>query len=319
MADDNKGGAENSKNDTGRKAVEEGRLEVAVSDNSDVTSGDFTGGEEASVKRGDPGFSEVDLKDLEGDEGEGDGEEGEGADKEQPEGEVKEAPVGDLGEFKADDEEVVKKFDEHFFSEDGTQLQTARLTAELEANLKAGVTDINKGSREYLKHRFGISDEFISAHIQGVLASKELGDQRFYATVGGKDAYEAMKTWGSANYTADQKARFNAAMEKGGEAAAEQIELLQNRYAKANPKAGEKRQEGGVGEKPSTIINKGAPGRRAASPQRSATANAQSAPGVEGFGSELEYREAMKAAGENKAEVEKVRKRLRASSFWKAG
>ena len=237
------------------------RLEVAVV-SSGATSGDFVKGGDSKATTSPEGIEEIDLSGLEeeeeGDEGAaGDGEKEEGGAKDDkaadsndaPEAEAegsgaaKEPPVGDLGEYDPANEELKGKFQERFWTEeevDGKPQQVlnfAAITAELEANLKDGVENINKGTRAYLKDQLGISDRFIDEHIRGQLAIKQQAEGAFYDRVGGKEHYETMLDWGKGTYTAEQKRRFNAAMEKGGEDAADALDLLVSRYDKANPTA----------------------------------------------------------------------------------
>lgn len=318
----------------GQKAAEEGRLEVAVV-GSGATSGDFSKGEATVSTNTDGQRVEADLGDEldadlkdEGDE-EAEGEAADDGDKANSEesadsdeadgeadGEPSEAPVGELGEWNKDDAELAKKFHKHYWNEEGTELNFSKFSEELEANLETGVADINKGARAYLKDQLGVSDKFIDDHIKGQLALREQNDTKFYDIVGGKETYEKKLGWAKDGYTPEQKARFNAAIKKGGEDAQEALELLNTRFSKANP-------ETGGGEKNEQPARKGVPGkeRLRASPEKTTSAAAPSAgTGPKPYASLEEHRTAQDAAikSGDPAKLKEVSERLRASpKLWK--
>ncbi len=234
--------------------------------------------------------------------------------KEEESGEAPATPE-DLGDY---DPANSSKFDERYFSDaggdEGPTLNLAAFNAELAANLAADPEnfDINKNTRGWLKDRLGISDQLINNHLAGLKAQQQVGQEAFYAhpDVGGKDAYEAKLAWGKENYTPDQKAKFNAALKAGGDAALEAVELLSARFTKAGGKSASP-VEKTVSKVPSR------PERRAASPSKDVTAaaSAPSSQGVEPFASEADHRAALKASKSDK-ERDAIRARLRVSPWW---
>lgn len=266
----------------------------------------------------DGGVERTGLDKLDADLGDEEGGEGDEPNTEETSEEKEAGSPEDLGDWNADDEEVGKKFDERYFTEkDGSQLLNMdALSVEVAANLakEGGTAGLNAGTYGWLKDRLGVSKEYVDQIIAGQLAQREKNEEAFYSTVGGKDLYEAKLEWAKGVYTADQKARFNAAIKAGGDAAAEALELLNTRWEKAGNKAPEPK-DGDLPKRPGIGV------RRPSSPAKtvSSAENPARNRGVEPFSNADEHRKALREAQRSgdKAKIADVRKRLAASTFWR--
>lgn len=258
-----------------------------------------------------------------------DGEEApEGSDK--PEG-TEEATTGeapeesaeapeDLGAWDPDNAEVATKFDERYFAKDGSELNMAAFSSEVAANAakEDGTPVLNEGTYGWLKDRMGVSKEAVDKIIAGQVALGAQNEDAFYKTVGGKEVYASKLDWAKRVYTAEQKARFNAAIDAGGDAAQEALELLNARWEKAGNKAPATKQEGA--EEEPAKRRPGLPAKRAASPAKStAAAPGGTAAAAAPFASADEHRKAMAEAMKSgdKSAMELVRKRLLASPWFR--
>lgn len=227
------------------------------------------------------------------------GEEGDEADADA------ELPVGELGAFDPADEAVVAKFDEVYFK-DG-KLNPDVLMSEFDAN--GDKKTLNGATYEYLES-LGIPKDFVKEIESNRLALREQANTEFYASVGGKETYDAAFAWGKENYTEAQRTAFNAAKDKGGVEFDDAVEALMARYGKAVP--------GGV---KTAATEKKTPAltlkdRRAASPKKDVTNSAAGGGNkTEGYADAAAHRAALKEAGDDAQKQEAVRKRLRASSW----
>lgn len=205
----------------------------------------------------------------------------------------KPAPEADaLPDWDPASQEVSDAYDNRYFKEDGELDVTGVLSQEFWSNFKKdpdAFKDPTKGGLSdntyaYLKDRLGLSKEAVIQVERGQLAIAQQAEQKFYNEVGGKARWEAAVQWGRENYSKDQQARFNAAMEKGGADAEDAVAALMGRYDQKHP-----RQAG---------FRKGPP-RRNSSPQRDATRGA-AAGGSGGerdvFASAAEYNKAISEA-----------------------
>jgi hypothetical protein len=340
MADTEKTSTEPS---AGEKAIADGRLEVGSG--GGITSSLDKGGkpvtkssdgimldvsDEGTEQQGINAHStELETEDLT-DEGKAkDGEEtGEDKPKEDGEATGDDKPYEPLPDFDPANEEVAAKYDERFLSsdEEGAQvLNTAAIADEIRANMaKAeGATERpNEGTYKWLKEKLGITRDMVDAHIEGEKAKFVQAKEAMDAVTGGEEVWAQKLAWASSKdgkpggYTKEQVDRFNAAMAKGGAEAAEQIELLNERYAKANPGTATPAKKPGIGV------------RRPASPAKSATtgANTQSggAPSAKPFPDKAAYDKelatirAMKPGAEQDAKHRELRARTAVSPWWKA-
>lgn len=224
----------------------------------------------------------------------------------------------DLGAWDPDNAETAEKFDARYFkaTDDGaSELNMEAFSAEVAANAakEDGTPALNEATYGWLKDRMGVSKDYADRIIKGQIALRQQSEDAFYKTVGGKATYEAKLEWAKGAYTPDQKARFNAAIQKGGTEAEEALELLNTRWEKAGNKA-----PGGVKREQTP---KGVPQRRPVSPAKTTTSaeNPGGGGGVKPFADADEHRKAMGEAQRSgdKAKIALVRRRLAASTFWK--
>ncbi|MGV1835228.1 hypothetical protein ACQZ6C_10740 [Rhizobium rhizogenes] len=250
----------------------------------------------------------------------------EGAEGDKPEDtNTEETPedTEELPEWNSEDETVSSAYDGKYITKDeqgkdvlNFEAFNAEFSKERPQEDGTVKRDLNAGTRQYLKDRFGISDKLIDSHLAGVIAQERLIADTFHSQFGatpeeGKKTYETMFSWAKGSYSPAQRERYNAAMKAGGEAAQEQIELLKTRYLTKNP---------GKDETPKPGI--GLRKERGVSPAKNATGGQTSkTPAVQAFANAEEHRvaqnEALKLSGKEKdAQLAEVRKRLQASTFW---
>ncbi len=235
------------------------------------------------------------------------------AEPEAPEGEVAEAPEatedaaeeteseepseGELPEFDAENEEVVAQYDKKYFTEDG-KFDLRVVTEQFYTTDKKLPDDFFK----YIELRQGVDRATAESILASLDAQQEANQQAFFEKHGGQEAYTTAFEWCKANYTDAQKAAFNAAADKGGDAFDDAVTAMFARYSKANPPKSEPK----------------VPPRRSASPKKDATASSVADKGgsnAAGFKSDAEYRAALRAAGTDRIKVAEVVAKLRASKF----
>jgi hypothetical protein len=258
--------------------------------------------------------------------------------KEETSEEASDAPYEPLPDYT---EETAAAYDERFIkkSDDGEELNFDAIEAEIRANMaKAeGATERpNEGTYKFLKAKFGITKGVVDDHIEGKKLQAAEITKAFHEVTGGQDVWNDKLAWASSKdgkpggYTKAQVDAFNAAMAKGGEAAAEQIELMNARFAKANPEYKAPGSDAALVEKikregPSAIGIK----RRDASPKATAaegakTQNSGGSTGAKPFANATEHREAMAnirklPQAQQETEHLKVRARLAVSPWWRKG
>jgi hypothetical protein len=271
--------------------------------------------EDGKSKEGEPGDEEP--KDPDGPEA-GDGEA---------------KPYEPLPDYDPANEEVAAQYDTRFLSEDaegGQVLNTAAIADEIRANMAKpeGATERpNEGTYKWLKDKLGITRDMVDSHIEGEKAKFLQNKAAMDEVTGGEEVWNKKLAWASTQadgkpggYTKEQVARFNEAMKKGGADAAEQIELLNERYAKAT---GSTAGKSATATKPGIGVQ-----RRPASPAKSATtgANTQSggAPSAKPFANKAEYDKelaairTMKPGAEQEAKHRELRARTAVSPWFKA-
>ena len=224
----------------------------------------------------------------EGDEHEGDDEEG--AEQSLPE------------EFDADNEEVVAAYDAHYLK-DG-ELRMDVLSAEWQGNIKEGeeVGSLNESTYSYLGS-LGIPRDMAKAVEAGQVALQKSFMEELYTRIGGKGAWDAASKWATdGGYTQVELEAFNKAMNSGDVQSIQMaVDALGSRHGKA------------------TATGQPAPRRRRQVRAQRAVAGNSPAPTVrqaEGFKNRLEYREAMRKAGDEPSAVAEVNRRLRASDWF---
>lgn len=296
-----------SKDDEAFSASFGGDGKPTFSTGSGIGDTEFT--PEREPKEGEDGEEpEVDLTaDEEKPEGEADK-----AKAEEPEAETP-AAIDPLPDFKADDEVVLKAYEERYVREDGTPDEDA-LGAVVYANSKkeGGKPELNEGDYAFLKEKFKLSREMVDSHIAGKIALASKQADSFYSTVGGKETWDSMREWAKTGYTQAQKDRANAAFKKGGEEALEAIELLQTRFKAAGGTVPEKTK---VEEKPEAEK----PARQSSPKKTASSAHvAGGAAALTPYESYEAYRQDLRAAGSNTAKAAAVRARLAASpAIWR--
>lgn len=238
--------------------------------------------------------------------------------------------VVDLPEYDPENAEVAEAYEKHFVKE-----VNGKPTLDIDGALgdevyrnsqkEGGKPVLNDGTYAWLQDTFGVSREDADRHIAGRIALAQQQEQAFYSNerVGGKDRWEAVLKWGSENYKPEQKAKFNAALKAGGEEALEAIELLNARADKGGfkfvpGKEGEEKKE--LNKTPEAAKKLGLKTRRPVSPEKTAGSSEPPRGGkaMGGFEDNNEYLAALKAAKGDQAKENEVRKKLMASTFWKA-
>lgn len=188
----------------------------------------------------------------------------EGGDKE--EGQQDAAP--ELPEYDPENEEVRTQYEERYFPE-GTfnkDLVSKEFWKSFEANegdlAKSGLSE---GTYAFLQDMWGMDRTTIKQMEASLVALHREEASKTFAKVGGQEAVTKALDWAKqGGYTKEQQDRFNAAMDAGGEARDEALELLVNRFGKVNPPAQTEERR------------RGPRGRFSSSPERDATARATS-------------------------------------------
>jgi hypothetical protein len=242
-------------------------------------------------------------------------------DPENPEADPKDEPAeeDDLGEWK-DDPETLEKFDARYFKEG--KLDQATLSKEFWSNYAKAedksTVSLNEATLGYLNDRMGLDKGFVKEVCDSLVAKQASTEEGLYATVGGKESFEAMVKWGKeGGYTPAQRERFNKALKAGGADLEDALAALSARYTKANPDAAKT-------SAPPRAPRKSVPARNATA---SAGAGASGATG-DTFKSHAEYSKvwgealaAQKAADnpeakrEARANLDKLRAKARRSRF----
>jgi hypothetical protein len=145
-----------------------------------------------------------------------------------------------LPEFDAANEEVLAAYDARYMKDgdDGYKVVNFdAFNAELAANFKDGKTDLDPGSRAWVKATIGVSDEMIDQHLEGLVSKAQANDAKVYAQVGGPEVFESLHAYAKEHYSEAQKAAYNAAAEKAKKGdfsdLNEQLDLLSLRAQKA--------------------------------------------------------------------------------------
>lgn len=192
--------------------------------------------------------SDVNMEDLE-DDNEGSLEGNEGLDGEvdadgdgNTDGDSEAEAEGELGEFDADNPEVVEAFEARYVTAEGNLDVEGALSAEYFANVEKGVDGLNEATYAYLEAK-GISKATVKQIEAMAATNKEAAqkgvaahDLRLFEVAGGPDALNEALQWGKAGgYTAEQVARFNKiANGKDLDAKEEAVAALMNRYQRSD-------------------------------------------------------------------------------------
>lgn len=234
--------------------------------------------------------------------------------------------------------ETVAAYDERFIKVDGEsqELNIEAIADEIRANMAKPEGERterpNEGTYKYLKDKLGLPASVIDNHIEGEKLKHERNLAAYNEVTGGPEAWAAKLAWAGkqadgtpGGYTKAQVDAFNAGIKAGGQAAAEQIELMNARAEKAGVKLPEVKKTVEAEKTPATIgLQKP---RRAASPAQTAAAGGTTNSGgvaAKPFANAEEHRAAMAEVrtlprGEQDAAVTKLRARLVVSPWWSKG
>lgn len=186
------------------------------------------------VSTGKPDVREGD--DLEA-PGDGEGEAGE----DETEGEQSEV----LGDFNAEDPEVVAKFDAKYLDAEGDLDIDGAISKEYWANIEAGKEGLDEATYAYLKSK-GIKASTIKSYEAMAKTVKDAEtqsvaahDAKLFEVAGGPDKLAEALEWGKkGGYSAEAIARFNKTTAgKDLEAKEEAVEALMAKFHRANPPA----------------------------------------------------------------------------------
>lgn len=253
----------------------------------------------------------VDMRNLDGDEGatnggpEGDGPDidTEGDEEEETEGEEPKEEgeaLEDLGDFDAQNPEVVEKFASRYFPDGTLSLQT--LYSEFEANFAKDNARLNAGTEEFLASR-GIPKQALEDNYEAYKIRVEEAkrtakehDEALTTLAGGKESYRAAIQWAKSSGAYSEAAikSYNAIM-NGSDLQAKQdaVELLMVRFNKANQAAPR--------DEPRRDATKGR-----------AKANTS---GLKPFANRSEYAKAVKDAGNDMRKLREIDARARLGGF----
>lgn len=242
----------------------------------------------------------------------------EGDEQEKPP--VTEAPP-DLGEYKADDPEVVAKFDGQYFNEEG-KLNKDALTAEFWGNKgEDGKNALRDSTYAWLTDRLGVSKELAQELEAGLVAKQQQGHASIEAGVheaaGGKPKFVAALAWaqkadaeGKSPYTKEQQARFDRIVSSQAEGWEDAVTALVARYDAANPQASQKLPNLRRRSSPDRDITTERGGRATTATTSPATTST-----AQPFKDNEEYIEALKDARNDPRKSAAVRERLRVSPW----
>lgn len=140
-----------------------------------------------------------------------------------------------------DSDEARAKYEAAYFKDDG-ELNLQRLNDEFYASLEKAGGDISKagvseGTRKFLKAITGISEAGLRDIEVSLYERNKAQAEAVFSKVGGKEAVQEAVKWATEGkgYTPEQVARYERAMKSGGEDRDDALELLMDRYTKANP------------------------------------------------------------------------------------
>lgn len=178
-----------------------------------------------------------------------DGESGDAGQDTQPDGEAGQEAAGDggdeapdVGEFRADDPDVVALYDATYKTPDGA-LNMEALSGEwwssaVQSEDGVFVGTLKDGTYAYLES-LGIPKDVVKDYEKAMVAQAAHVRAEIVAKSGGKDTVEAALKWGrEGGYTPAQRERFNAAMRSSDlETVSDALDALVARYERSNPRA----------------------------------------------------------------------------------
>lgn len=211
-----------------------------------------------------------------------------------------------LPKYNPEDPKVLDSYDEQFFQEDG-ELNVGRLSEIWDASVKdleVGDGDLGDDVYAYLKDRIGLPKDKVKELEKGLFLLRKQEVSSVYERFGGKDQYEAGIKWAKdGGYTEAERARYTAAIKKGGQDADDAIDAFQARFLRATGQT-----------------RRGPPRPRSVSPRKEVGGGAPTTSVQEDvFASQDDYALALRearATGKESA-VNTVRAKLKRSTFWK--
>lgn len=146
-----------------------------------------------------------------------------------------------LPDFDAAKPETVEAYDKAFLGADGKSFNMAALSADWAKNatMDAKTGDfsggLSEGTMKFLESR-GIDRETVKSVEAGQVARIKLDRQEVFTQAGGAEKYNAAIEWArTGGYDAAGAAKFNTDLNAGGAARKDAVDLLMQRFSKANP------------------------------------------------------------------------------------
>jgi hypothetical protein len=242
--------------------------------------------------------------------------------------EATETPAADLGEYKPEDADVVAKFDQRYTNPETGKLNEVALSTEFWGNrveaaegVEPVVGKLNDATRDYLVHSLNVTPQFIDEVCEGLVAKQQMAAQGHSSAVhgvaGSAERYNAALDWamgppegGTAPYTPEQQARFDAVVRNRNAGWEDAVTALMARFDAANPPA-----QSNV----AAFRRRSTPARDATSPNagpKAATTQTAVPNGPEPFANAEAYHNALREAATPR-QTEEANARLRASTFYK--
>jgi hypothetical protein len=211
-----------------------------------------------------------------------------------------EGDAEDLGEFDAEDPDVVAKFDSRYLTEAGTIDAQGSLSAEYFANVAKGVDGLNEATYAYLETK-GV-DRATVKQIEAMKATEAAAadkgvvaeDLKLMTAAGGAEPLAEAIKWGKeGGYDKAAQDRFNKVMKgKDFDAKQDAVDALMARFGKAQKAV-----------KPTL-------------PKRDATkGQGTPSPSVKGYKDRAEMRKAMSEIGDSRPKAEAHKRRLSVTKF----
>ncbi len=167
----------------------------------------------------------------------------EGTKETPPAAETTTEPLPKLPAFEADKPESVEAFSKAFMGADGKSFNMANLSADWQANAKvdpktgAITGNLSEDTYKFLESK-GIDRATVKAVEEGQVARLTMDRNEVFTQAGGQDKYLAATDWArKGGYDAAAAAKFNADLNAGGQARKDAVDLLMQRFTKANPPA----------------------------------------------------------------------------------
>lgn len=146
-----------------------------------------------------------------------------------------------LPEFDATKPEVIEAYGKAYLKDDGKTFNMAALSADWNKNAKVDdktgglVGSLSEGTYAFLETK-GIDRDTVKQVEAAQVAKITLDRQVVFTKAGGEEKYNAALQWArEKGYNDAAKAKFNTDLDAGGAARDDAIDLLMQRYTRANP------------------------------------------------------------------------------------